>query len=74
MARMVQMNVRLDEDLKARGDERLRRLGVTPSEAVRLLWTYVAQTGELPELGVADERPLDVAGRVEELRRRWGVA
>lgn len=72
-ARSVQMNVRMDAALKQRGDEELRRLGVTPSELVRRVWAYVAQTGELPDLQVPDGRPLDVAARVESLRESWGI-
>lgn len=37
---MVQMNTRIDADLKQRGDAVLERAGYSPSEAVRALWTF----------------------------------
>ena len=39
---MVQMNTRIDADLKQRGDEALKRAGFTPSQAIRALWEYAA--------------------------------
>ena len=41
-ATMVQMNTRIDADLKQRGDEALKRAGFTPSQAIRALWEYAA--------------------------------
>ncbi len=41
-ATMVQMNTRIDADLKRRGDEALERAGFTPSQAIRALWEYAA--------------------------------
>lgn len=35
---MVQMNVRIDAELKKQGDRALERVGLSPSEAVRALW------------------------------------
>ena len=45
---MVQMNVRIDEQLKAGGDAVLAHEGVTASEAVRALWRYLAAWEALP--------------------------
>lgn len=42
----AQINVRLPYDLKATGDEGLRALGVSPSDAVRRLWTRLSAHGE----------------------------
>ena len=39
----VQMNTRLDSELKARGDAALANCGYSPSEAVRLLWGFAAR-------------------------------
>jgi len=44
-----QMNVRIAREQKLAGDAVLARYGITPSEAVRALWSYLAQTGELPD-------------------------
>ena len=46
----VQMNVRINEDVKARGDEVFARAGFTPSQVVRAVWEYAEQTGEVPAL------------------------
>ena len=40
-ARQVQMNTRIDAELKAAGDPALAHLGYTPSAAVRGLWRFV---------------------------------
>lgn len=45
---MASINVRIDEDLKARAYRELDRLGVTPSELMRQALTYVAERGQLP--------------------------
>jgi len=45
----AQMNIRIDDALKNRGDAVFRRYGVTPSDAVRALWNYTAEHEELPE-------------------------
>lgn len=39
---MVQMNTRIDQDLKRRGDAALAQAGFSPSEAVRALWEFAA--------------------------------
>ena len=41
IARLTQMNTRIDAELKAAGDAALSRLGYTPSAAVRGLWRFV---------------------------------
>ena len=52
----MQMNTRIDDDLKLGGDAVLRRYGLTPSSAVRALWQYLVTTNSLPEF-LLDERP-----------------
>lgn len=44
-AKTVQMNVRIDGDVKRRGDRNLARAGYSPSQAVRALWTFAAEAG-----------------------------
>ena len=39
----MQMNFRIDAELKRRGDERFARLGCTPSEAMRRLYEVAAR-------------------------------
>lgn len=45
---MATMNIRIDDDLKARSGAALDALGITTSEAVRLVLEYVAQNNRLP--------------------------
>jgi RHH-type rel operon transcriptional repressor/antitoxin RelB len=45
---MATINIRIDDDLKARSYASLKRLGVTPSELLRDTLEYVADEGRLP--------------------------
>jgi RHH-type rel operon transcriptional repressor/antitoxin RelB len=45
---MASINIRIDDDLKARAYSELERLGVTPSELMRQALQYVAERGQLP--------------------------
>ena len=45
----TQMNVRVDQDLKVRGDEVLRATGTNPTDVISRLWGYVVRTGSVPE-------------------------
>lgn len=45
---MASINIRVDDDLKARAYKELERLGVTPSELMRQALLYVAERGKLP--------------------------
>lgn len=45
---MASINIRVDDDLKARAYRELERLGVTPSELLRQALQYVADRGQLP--------------------------
>ncbi|NWC84283.1 type II toxin-antitoxin system RelB/DinJ family antitoxin [Pseudomonas putida] len=54
---MACINIRIDDELKARAYKELKRLGVTLSELIHQVLQYVAEQGKLP-LGpaqVADE-------------------
>ena len=44
---MATLNVRLDDKLKNEAYAVLEKLNITPTEAVRLLFQYVAETGRL---------------------------
>lgn len=44
----AQMNVRLDAALKEQGDEALARIGYTPSQMVRTIWSYAARHATEP--------------------------
>ncbi|WP_419795308.1 type II toxin-antitoxin system RelB/DinJ family antitoxin [Pseudomonas palleroniana] len=45
---MASINIRIDDDLKARAYLELERLGVTPSELMRQTLQYVVERGQLP--------------------------
>lgn len=45
----TQMNVRVDQDLKVRGDEVLRATGTNPTDVISRLWGYVVRTGSVPD-------------------------
>lgn len=45
---MASINVRIEDDLKARAYRELEKLGVTPSELMRQALQYVAERGQLP--------------------------
>lgn len=45
---MASINIRIDDELKARAYEELKRLGVTPSEFMHQVLQYVAEQGQLP--------------------------
>ena len=47
-ARPIQMNVRIDRQLKEAGDAVLAQIGMTPSQAVRELWQYLTENGRMP--------------------------
>ncbi|WP_320910479.1 type II toxin-antitoxin system RelB/DinJ family antitoxin [Citrobacter farmeri] len=45
---MATLNVRLDDKLKNEAYTVLDKLNMTPTEAVRLLFQYVAENGRMP--------------------------
>ncbi len=47
-ARTSMLHVRIDDDLKAQATEKLAAVGLTVSDAVRILLTRVAKEGGLP--------------------------
>jgi DNA-damage-inducible protein J len=53
-ARTSMLHVRVDDDLKARASETLANVGLTVSDAVRILLTRVAKEGGLPASLTAD--------------------
>ena len=79
----VQMNTRLDALLKRAGDAVLARNGITPSKAVRFLWSYLADAQELPafmrqgaledaERAARQKAAAEGAGMLKRLAQRHG--
>ena len=51
---MATLNVRLDDKLKNEAYAVLEKLNITPTEAVRLLFQYVAENGRMPVKTLTD--------------------
>lgn len=70
----VQMNTRIDAELKAEGDAAFAELGYSPSEAVRLMWGFAARNRrnrrELLEVidRLRDPREVEAERKSAELR------
>ena len=58
-ARTSMLHVRVDEELKTQASETLANVGLTLSDAVRILLTRVAREGGLPAGLVADPQAYD---------------
>ena len=59
MAQTSMLHVRVDDDLKAKATETLAGIGLTVSDAVRILLTRVAKEGGLPAGLIADPEVYD---------------
>ena len=46
----VQMNVRIEESLKAAGDDVFASVGLTPTQVVRNVWEYAVRHREAPAI------------------------
>lgn len=61
----AQLNIRLDEELKRRGDAVLAREGLAAAQAIRSLWSYMAENqrtpAELRDSGRGGESDLESA-------------
>lgn len=58
---VVQMNVRIDAQLKDAGDCVLEKVGLSPTKAVRALWERLASFSDAPEKAVKLLLPSDGA-------------
>src|SRR3546814_11098050 len=47
-ARTSMLHIRVDDDLKAEATEKLANIGLTVSDAVRILLTHISREGALP--------------------------
>lgn len=58
---LAQLNARLDVQVKREGDAVLARAGVSATEAIRALWSYLAKASKLPDfMSEQSEEPTDV--------------
>ncbi|MFN7027262.1 MAG: type II toxin-antitoxin system RelB/DinJ family antitoxin [Pseudorhizobium sp.] len=60
MAHTSMLHIRIDDKLKVEAAEKLANLGLTVSDAVRILLTRVAKEGGLPAGLTADPEAYDV--------------
>lgn len=71
MNKTATVHARLDSTTKKRSEDILKQIGMTPTEAVRLLYRQIALRGEFPvELRVPNEltaKILDRSDRNEEV-------
>ena len=44
----AQLNVRIDEDLKLRGDQVLAREGLSAAQTIKSLWTFLSERQKVP--------------------------
>lgn len=59
MAAMVQLNTRINPEVKRQGDAVFARAGLSSSEVVRAVWSYAAETQTVPDIllpGATKER------------------
>ncbi len=74
-SRPVQMNVRMDRQLKDAGDAVLAQIGMTPSQAVRELWQYLTENGHMPVKKNNDEAlPDDIRSKARSSHVSEGAA
>ena len=73
MPSTVQLNIRIDPGLKARGDAVFARAGLTPSEVVRGVWEYAARTQEVPDCVRAQVNEGQET-RLKTIREGYGIA
>jgi RHH-type rel operon transcriptional repressor/antitoxin RelB len=59
---MASINIRIDDDLKARAYHELKKLGMTPSELLRQTLQYVAEHSQLP---------ISLALMTRKIKREW---
>ena len=65
----TQMNIRIEDEVKALGDQVLSEIGYTPTQAVRTLWEFAAANRGNPE---ALRRQLDEMAAMDlESEVRW---
>ena len=64
------LHVRIDEDLKAKATQALNEMGLTPSEAVRLLYHRIVADQAFPlELKVPNRETKEAIREAEEMEQ-----
>lgn len=74
MPTTVQLNTRIDPDLKRRGDAVFARAGLTSSEVVRAVWEAAATTQQVPDCVLQHRERGDLDAKLEAIRDGYGLA
>ena len=69
---MIQMNTRIDEGVKRRGDAVFAGLNLTPSDVVRAVWEYASEHDEAP--AIVSEALRAPQGEAPALERSFKLA
>ncbi len=68
------LNIRLNKDLKQRGDAVLAREGISTTHAVRMLYQYLAQNQEVPAWVKGSDTEAVYELRRKRMRELVGIA
>lgn len=61
---------RVDEETKEKADAYIRRAGLTTSDVIRIVWTGIAETGQVPtQVGRAADSKDSLSARMRKLRK-----
>lgn len=71
---MSQMNTRIDSALRSRGDAVFARYGLSPSEVVRAIWRYAADTGAVPDFMRREDASCEFEGARARAAEGSGLA
>ena len=72
---MANVNVRIDESIKADAEAVFSELGLTPSTAINLFYKYVIRTNSIPfplKLSKPNKKTIQAIKEVEEMEKHPG--
>lgn len=72
MATTVQLNTRIDPEVKRQGDAVFARAGLSSSEVVRAVWSYAAETQTVPDI-LAPKTAKERSDLVRSIREGAGI-
>ena len=67
---MANINIRIDNDIKAKAEEVFSKLGLTPTTAINLFYHQVIRTRSIPfelKLDIPNDKTLKAIEEVEEM-------
>ena len=72
MASTVQLNTRINPEVKRQGDAVFARAGLSSSEVVRAVWTYAAETQTVPGI-LAPKAAKERSDLIRSIREGAGI-